>query len=374
MPNAKQLKNFSDKQLSIWLFLGFILVTLCISWLTFASYVTQLELSTQGHSLIDYVNASAQRLVKLEITGDINDELVFNLDNTIAELTPVAGESSEYYADETEIIQGLVDVSIDWEVVRTALEQFRADGEYTSLVSASERLFYHAANLTNLSSDYISRLSLYILRLEQIIVVQIALAAFVIARRLFITLMELKRNRALSASMFIDSATGLFNRSKCHEILRSLVNDELKSRSMIVFDLNDLKKTNDNYGHRVGDELIYSFAQIIKSATKVHTNDVFVGRYGGDEFMVYYSSVDEQDVKLYLDEVAFLAEEFNEKETRFQVSYAAGYALGSAKDKDMSLRQLFDVADQDMYANKAEMKKKRAEMQATNSEQNTAER
>lgn len=361
MPNTKQVKVINEKQLHLWLILGVLFITLCVSWVKFSSYVTKLEDSTQGLSLVDYLNSSAQRLVKLELMGNPNDELIFNLDNIVGGLTPELGKESEYFGDHSTILTGISDVSIDWELTKVKLEEFREDGDNTALLSASERLFYHAAILTNEASDYITELSQIILRLQMLLMVQIAVIAIIIGYRLVLALLEVKRNRELSATMFIDTATGLFNRSKCHEVLSRKIQDNQKVRAMVVFDLNDLKKTNDVYGHRVGDELIYSFAQLINQATKLNQQEVFVGRYGGDEFMVYYSSTDENGIRLYLEEVAFLAEDFNEKETRFQISYAVGHAMYSEDKKDLTLRQLFDEADHAMYANKVAMKKRRAE-------------
>lgn len=90
----------------------------------------------------------------------------------------------------------------------------------------------------------------------------------------------------------IDTATGLYNRSKCHELFKTTPKGgNGKQQAVIVFDLNDLKKTNDLQGHRMGDELIRSFANLLKSSAEVHHNPPFMGRYGGDEFFIYYEDV-----------------------------------------------------------------------------------
>ncbi len=362
-----------DKQLAVWMVLGFLLITLCFSWVLFSSNVNQLEAVTQGHSLIDYFNASVQRLVKLERMGTQSDELIFNLDNTIVEIEPQVGKTSEYFGSHTEILQAVEYLAEDWTLSKETIEEFRAEGDSAAMLAASERLFYHAANLSNLTVDYISELSNRILRLQLIIVLQMLGIMLIVGHRLHLTWMELKRNRALSESMFIDSATELFNRSKCHEVLRTVMGDD-PPRVVIVFDLNDLKKTNDRYGHRVGDELIYTFAQLIKKGAQVHNKDVFIGRYGGDEFMVYYNNINGDDLRLYLQEVAFLTEAFNEKETRFQVSYAVGYAISVREQPGITLRQLFDIADKEMYRNKAEMKKKKVDAEAALAHELSAER
>ena len=53
-----------------------------------------------------------------------------------------------------------------------------------------------------------------------------------------------------------------------------------------MFDLNNLKTTNDTMGHSAGDRLIMDFARLLRS---VIPDKGFVGEYGGDEFMAVFS-------------------------------------------------------------------------------------
>ena len=57
--------------------------------------------------------------------------------------------------------------------------------------------------------------------------------------------------------------------------------------SLIYFDLNHLKKTNDTYGHAAGDAVLEHFAQVLSK--NVRESDC-VGRLGGDEFGVLLSA------------------------------------------------------------------------------------
>ena len=78
-----------------------------------------------------------------------------------------------------------------------------------------------------------------------------------------------------------DIMTGLSNRRRCEEEFAVFA----KSKSVfgiISFDLNDLKKTNDNYGHEAGDKLLTDFSNLLKS---VFSEDCMVCRTGGDEFI-----------------------------------------------------------------------------------------
>ena len=83
-----------------------------------------------------------------------------------------------------------------------------------------------------------------------------------------------------------DKLTGLFNRNKFDEVYSKEVkrskryNNEL---SMIIFDIDDFKMVNDNYGHQIGDDLLKEIAKIILK--NVREQDVNV-RWGGEEFLI----------------------------------------------------------------------------------------
>jgi len=53
--------------------------------------------------------------------------------------------------------------------------------------------------------------------------------------------------------------------------------------SLIICDIDQFKKVNDNFGHPAGDEVIKSFARLLKN--ECHPGDL-VARYGGEEFVV----------------------------------------------------------------------------------------
>ena len=83
-----------------------------------------------------------------------------------------------------------------------------------------------------------------------------------------------------------DKLTGLFNRNKFDEVYSKELkrskryNNEL---SMIIFDIDDFKMVNDNYGHQIGDDVLKEIAKIILK--NVREQDVNV-RWGGEEFLI----------------------------------------------------------------------------------------
>ncbi len=85
-----------------------------------------------------------------------------------------------------------------------------------------------------------------------------------------------------------DSLTGLYNRhyfEKCKEELK-----EISPVSVIMTDVNGLKMINDTYGHKVGDEILIKYAELIRKTFK--HSDLFF-RWGGDEFVIILKNTEE---------------------------------------------------------------------------------
>lgn len=59
--------------------------------------------------------------------------------------------------------------------------------------------------------------------------------------------------------------------------------DDTFNLGIMMFDLNNLKKINDTYGHEQGDVFIKTFASLL---TRILTENSFLARYGGDEFVI----------------------------------------------------------------------------------------
>ncbi len=83
-----------------------------------------------------------------------------------------------------------------------------------------------------------------------------------------------------------DCLTGVFSRHRvmeaAHRILERCQRDGTPM-SLLLFDLDSFKCVNDQYGHLAGDEVLRSFAGVIKRS--VRPSDVF-GRIGGEEFLL----------------------------------------------------------------------------------------
>lgn len=145
--------------------------------------------------------------------------------------------------------------------------------------------------------------------------------------------------------------TELPNKSRCEELLQ---NSEFLSKSTVclMFDLNNLKIVNDSLGHAAGDSLISNFARILRNV--VLAKD-FVGRFGGDEFMVVLYESGREEAEVFLGDLKAQIENFNKYSKSSPISYAHGYAV-SGDYSECTLRTLMDKADHSMYMNKQKEK------------------
>lgn len=156
---------------------------------------------------------------------------------------------------------------------------------------------------------------------------------------------------------YLDNMTGVKNKTSYAEAVRSLerrIKDGKSDFGIAVFDINNLKQVNDNYGHEAGDELIISSCHVI-CITFSHSP---VYRIGGDEFVAILHNENLKNVQELMYELSENAEKANnEDEKLYKISIAAGYAVFDP-ERDKSFSDVFNRADTDMYRNKAETKKK----------------
>lgn len=157
------------------------------------------------------------------------------------------------------------------------------------------------------------------------------------------TMAIMEMNRQAS----IDFATGLYNRSRCSELLKdeSVIDEDV---CLMMFDLNQLKKVNDVFGHEAGDEMISQFAEILRQNIP---GQAFLGRYGGDEFISVINGCDKEKALKILTDIKDAVKEYNCPERKVKLSCSAGYAL-SSDYLGCTMPVLLEKADNNMYQDK----------------------
>ncbi|WP_286233353.1 diguanylate cyclase [Thalassotalea sediminis] len=154
-----------------------------------------------------------------------------------------------------------------------------------------------------------------------------------------------EKNKQLKELAIRDPLTKLYNRSHLSEAIKQQIKLKQrykKSACLLILDIDDFKKINDNFGHKVGDDVLVNFATLLtKSARSVD----IVARWGGEEFVMLCPETDVEDAKIIAKRFQALLLS-NQTDTLPNATCSIGIApLGDDKDAD----QWFIAADNAMY-------------------------
>jgi diguanylate cyclase (GGDEF)-like protein len=90
----------------------------------------------------------------------------------------------------------------------------------------------------------------------------------------------------------IDPLTSIANRRKFDEVLQYELNRDSRYKhglSLVFCDLDHFKKINDQYGHKVGDDVLQAFTSLMSKS--IRKTDV-IARWGGEEFALLLPTTD----------------------------------------------------------------------------------
>ncbi|WP_052126299.1 sensor domain-containing diguanylate cyclase [Ureibacillus massiliensis] len=148
---------------------------------------------------------------------------------------------------------------------------------------------------------------------------------------------------------YYDSLTGLPNRrffkerinEKIHEL-----NTKEQNFALVLLDIDDFKKVNDQWGHEVGDQAIIEFANRIKSA--INDNEI-AARLGGDEFIVLLDNAkNEEDVLNFVMKIkTHMKQPFSYENIEFPITTSIGASI--CKTKNMNDSYFIKSADVALY-------------------------
>ena len=168
---------------------------------------------------------------------------------------------------------------------------------------------------------------------------------------------------ALNKRVFVDALTSVRNKGGFNEYIRGLQkrldNKEQLEFAIAVFDCDNLKMINDQYGHDKGDVYLQTASRLISRVFK--HSPVF--RIGGDEFAAVLLNDDHRDKEALTDLFYRSAEEIRASANNKweQVSVAMGMAEFNPQNDD-SVDDVIRRADKTMYENKRKQKEAKQSM------------
>lgn len=149
-----------------------------------------------------------------------------------------------------------------------------------------------------------------------------------------------------------DDLTGLFNRAYFEAELERLAGGRHFPVSVVMVDVDGLKKVNDEHGHATGDTLLQQAAKVLLQAFR--SEDV-VARIGGDEFAVLMPHADNSLVDELLKRIGRSQEIVNCSGNKCPVSLSLGAATVAT---GADLLNALKLADDRMYQDKSRKKRR----------------
>lgn len=153
------------------------------------------------------------------------------------------------------------------------------------------------------------------------------------------------RSEQMHKLAMMDDLTGIYNRRKINDLLKIFIQDYRergKPFSIIMLDVDGLKRVNDTYGHDTGDYVLRRAAEILR--LNVRETDQ-VGRWGGDEFFIFYPDTSAEQIRRLAKRLAgaICSAHF---ENVGQVSLSLGTATSRPGD---TVESLWKRADRALY-------------------------
>jgi diguanylate cyclase (GGDEF)-like protein len=158
-----------------------------------------------------------------------------------------------------------------------------------------------------------------------------------------------ENEKKIKKLLMTDWLTGIANRRYLDQRLQSELDKFHRhgnSLSLIMADLDNFKKINDNHGHAIGDEVIKAFTQVMQN--NIRSTDL-ISRYGGEEFIIMLPETSQAGAEDLAERIRVAMEA--EKIEGVSGKVTASFGITIAKEKD-TFESLLRRADHAMYESK----------------------
>lgn len=168
------------------------------------------------------------------------------------------------------------------------------------------------------------------------------------------THLQLKRRTdKLEALAMVDGLTGIANRRSFDQTIKQewrRIQRTAGHLSLLMIDIDEFKAYNDHYGHGTGDECLRRVAGAIEST--VRRPGDFVGRYGGEEFVVLLPECDLKGAMKMAEKIRMAIKDLNIPHAFSQITDHLTVSLGCKSmqsEPGTSYTELLLKADQALY-------------------------
>ncbi len=150
----------------------------------------------------------------------------------------------------------------------------------------------------------------------------------------------------------IDPLTGIYNRRKMKEILKSIQDEHQNYQyqiSIAILDIDKFKTINDTHGHDVGDLVLVKLSEILQAKNRANKN-FHVSRWGGEEFLIFYETYQQNKNEIF-EEFDALRNEISQAVVNENIHFTVTIGL-AFYENEKNINSLIKEADENLYIGK----------------------
>ncbi|WP_300831843.1 sensor domain-containing diguanylate cyclase, partial [uncultured Bilophila sp.] len=160
---------------------------------------------------------------------------------------------------------------------------------------------------------------------------------------------EKRKEKQITEQARLDEMTGLYTKTATERLIKGLLAKNAQGKyAFFIFDIDNFKNVNDEFGHAFGDAVIKEFTKIIRSRFR---KDDLIGRIGGDEFAAFiplphagWATNKAQELSKALNTI------YTEQAAQWKLSASIGVAI--APQDGTTFEALYRKADLALYETK----------------------
>jgi len=149
-----------------------------------------------------------------------------------------------------------------------------------------------------------------------------------------------KQNHEINRLASVDDLTGVWN----HRVLMAKIEEEYEryttrkrdSLGIMMLDIDNFKHVNDTHSHQTGDEVLRLVCEALQ---KTFGSEAFVGRYGGEEFLVIFDDISAARARDLARKSLAAVTEAPVGHKQLQVSFSGGMAFCNGQDASKLVAQ-----------------------------------
>ncbi|MFI3207846.1 MAG: diguanylate cyclase [Eubacteriales bacterium] len=154
------------------------------------------------------------------------------------------------------------------------------------------------------------------------------------------------RNIEVQKRFEYDELTGCLRKKTFEEYSSGYIKNYGIESAIFIIDVDNFKDINDNFGHQYGDIVLKNIGDGLR---KIFRDSDYIGRIGGDEFMVFLKNI--SDVDIIEEKAELVLELVNNSHTALIDGVPPSCSLGIARFPldGVAFEEIYDKADQALY-------------------------